>query len=39
MKRARWIPLIVYAALLLVFVLVLCYSMYQYFAMLDTKTA
>ncbi|MCI5846987.1 MAG: OmpA family protein [Clostridiales bacterium] len=27
------------AALLLVFVLVLCYSMYQYFAMLDTKTA
>lgn len=27
------------AALLLVFVLVLCYSMYQYFEMLDTKTA
>ena len=27
------------AALLLVFVLVLCYSIYQYFAMLETKTA
>ena len=27
------------AALLLVFVLVLCYSMYQYFVMLETKTA
>lgn len=27
------------AALLLVFVLVLCYSMYQYFTMLETKTA
>lgn len=27
------------AALLLVFVLVLCYSMYQYFLMLETKTA
>lgn len=27
------------AALLLLFVLVLCYSMYQYFAMLETKTA
>ncbi len=27
------------AALLLVFVLVLCYSMYQYFEMLNTKTA
>ena len=27
------------AALLLVFVLVLCYSVYQYFLMLETKTA
>jgi len=27
------------AALLLVFVLILCYSIYQYFAMLETKTA
>lgn len=27
------------AALLLVFVLILCYSMYQYFSMLETKTA
>ena len=27
------------AALLLVFVLVLCYSLYQYFSMLETKTA
>ena len=27
------------AALLLVFVLILCYSMYQYFLMLETKTA
>ncbi len=27
------------AALLLLFVLVLCYTVYQYFAMLDTKTA
>lgn len=27
------------AALLLVFVLILCYSLYQYFLMLDTKTA
>ena len=39
-RGASWISYSdMMAALILVFVLILCYSMYQYFTMLDTKTA
>ena len=39
-RGASWISYSdMMASLILVFVLILCYSMYQYFTMLDTKTA